>query len=204
MKIVSDFNFNLDKERVFKAIDCYKNSTIYDDVCIIYDELNAGLKNLVKPKGFYRIVKNNEDEKCSHTVYCLLTLGNEISEVIKGKFEQNEYLKAYLLDNMTDLLLFELSNQFYKHIKDSADKIEIGLSSRYSPGEKDIPLEYSQDLLRHLDLPLDYNIKLTSGFMINPPKSMLYYYKADKTITSNMIDHDCTKCNNVNCKMRSV
>ncbi|PAB60476.1 hypothetical protein [Anaeromicrobium sediminis] len=204
MKVFSDFNFTIDKKRVFNYIDCYEGRRIYKTISKMYEDFYEKLPSLITPKGFYNFVNNDDSKVPSHTLYCVITLGEKISEAIGEKYDDGEYIETLLLDAMADMVLFEYSNQFYKHLKKEASKMNLGLSSRNSPGERGIPMEYAEEILNKLAMPQEYNISLTSGFMVRPNKSMIYSYKCDTSYTSSKRDHDCSKCSNENCKMRSV
>lgn len=204
MIIFSDFVLFLDKKQVLNSIDCRESLPIYDEVSSIYDDFYSLLNSWIAPKGFYRFVKNSNPNGASHNVYCLLTLGQKISDIINDKFNKNEYLEGMLINSMSDFLLFEFSRQLYKHLKEEALLLGLGLSRKYSPGERDISMEYNREILNYLNIPEEFNISLTSGFMASPPKSMAYFYKADEALNSGEDDHDCSKCTKKDCKMKKV
>jgi hypothetical protein len=76
-------------------------------------------------------------------------------------------------------------------------------TSRYSPGEGSLGLEYQALILNELrrlgEIPADLN----DHYMISPEKSILYLIGAGKDICGGSIRHDCRRCDRLTCYFRS-
>ncbi|WP_432663831.1 ASKHA domain-containing protein [Wukongibacter baidiensis] len=208
MNIITDFDIEIDKDKVFQIIDCKKDSPVYDRVNNIYIKvLNKAMK-LIKPKGIFKLEKTTSNynyeimERYSHLVSCLVTLGEDIGLASSKDFENGDYLEGLLLDTISDQILFNISNQMREKIIDYTKEIGIGLTPRMSPGENGVPIEVQKDILLRLEGKEKLGVDITVGYMLNPVKSLAYFYGADKNISISLIDHDCSKCGRADCKFK--
>lgn len=209
MTIITDFDIKVDKDKVFQIIDCKKDSPVYDRVSNIYAEvLNKAIK-LVKPRAIFKLEKNISDceyevmQKCTYLIPCLVTLGEDIGIESSKDFENANYLEGLLLDTISDQMLFNVSSQLRGKIIDYTKELGIGLTPRISPGGKGVPMEIQKDILIRLAGKEKLGVDITQGYMLNPIKSLAYFYGADKDIPASLIDHDCSTCGRRDCKFRT-
>ncbi|NLZ72226.1 MAG: hypothetical protein GX905_00085, partial [Bacteroidales bacterium] len=117
MKILSDFNLKMDKDRILKTIQCSKDSPVYEEVSESYDQLKLQVESLVEPRAMIFFDENKEQkahpslEYCKYIVYVLMTLGEKISNKSGSLFAANDYLGGVLVDAMGDALLFQLGEE---------------------------------------------------------------------------------------------
>ncbi|MFD3158084.1 ASKHA domain-containing protein [Haloimpatiens sp. FM7330] len=210
MPMFTDFKINLRKQNILKAIDCYENSPAYDMTLDMYSDFENKINDWIDPVGVYTIINKNDYSipvlKCySSLICCFVTLGEKISNIVNNHFSNGEYLEAMLLDAMSDDILFQLSSQLFNKIYIDTSNNGLGLSTRYSPGDNNFSMEYQSFILENIKkketLPLD--VSLSESYMFTPLKSLGFIYGADKNIKKNKLDHDCSRCNNTNCKFRT-
>lgn len=208
MNIISDFTLILDKELILNAIDCYKDSDAYEEVCETYDKLTENLDNMLFPKAIFDFRErpeeyNMEDVKnCSHIIFCLITLGEKVTKEIDKYFNSGLYLEGMLLDTLSDFILDGCSTQLYKKICKDAEQRGFGLSCKLSPGNADFHISNQKYIIEKLNGREFLNIDVTDGFMIRPVKSVSFIFGADKSIDIPDSDHECSRCTSTICKMR--
>lgn len=209
MEIVRDFNIIVDKVSVLAAVASYYELSIYEQVDEIYFQLEQLALQTIKPSGCFTIDVMSDDlstdilKNCEFLVYCIFTIGDEISEIIEDLFAKNEFDKAIILDAISTSILFNLSKQLCDKVFLYAKERKLGLTCRIAPGDGEIDIGYQQDIvLKFIDNKnLDFDI--INGYMIKPYKTLTYLYGADSRIEINKEDHNCEKCLNTNCFMRN-
>ena len=209
MIILMDFVCNLDKKSVLNSIQCYETNPLYDEISGMYEQMLTQAKELSRPRAAYfvgeRLVQFNFSEvhNCSKIVYCLLTLGQEVSSKAGELFTDGLYLESVLLDAIADGLLFSYSGQLYETIKLDMQTQGLGLTRRLSPGEgKAIDLSFQKDILNLFQGENSLGVTITDGYMLNPVKSSAFFYGADENQAMSSVDHDCSHCDDGNCTRR--
>jgi len=85
MCIITEFNVQVNKDKVFDIIDCRKDSPVYEEAEKIYNKMLKKSYELVKSIAVFTIKKNefeykfNKGCKYSHSIPCLITIGEDIS-----------------------------------------------------------------------------------------------------------------------------
>lgn len=211
MKIVRNFLWYLQKDRVFRAMDCWEKGSVYDVLHAAYIKLEPILKELVEAEGGYYFIEKSEFpplekiDRCSKIACCFLTLGPKITEEISKLFYQGDYLEGMLLDVMADELIFNLSNQIYNHLSHDAQALGLGLTERIEPGEKHVQLKLQKDILSLFQAEgAALHLSLTEAYMLKPVKSMTYFYGSSKELPLRETDHSCKDCNKAVCKFRDA
>lgn len=210
MNIISDFKFELNKDRVIRAVQSYCEMPQYEELSKMYDDLVPILREYSQPIGAFKLDKKPADLKvdllknCKFTVYCLVTIGEECTNKIDELFEEGKFYEAILLDSMSSSYLFSISSQLYHRIYERAKNMTLGLTCKIAPGDGEIGLEYQSKIVNKLKNDAMHNIKMLNSCMIYPYKSMSYIYGADECIAFNEEDHCCSNCSNTFCSMRDV
>jgi uncharacterized 2Fe-2S/4Fe-4S cluster protein (DUF4445 family) len=210
MCIISEFKIQVSKEKVFEIIDCRKDSHIYKEAEMIYDKMLRRGQELAKPIATY-IIKRKEEfnsgyyKICehSHVILCLISLGEDISLHATENFEEGNYLEGLMLDTIADQMVFSLTEQLYLEIYENAKIMNLGLTKRMSPGDRNIPIEMQKEILFDVLANKDIDVGITDGYMLNPVKSLTYFYGADKDMSLARADHDCAECSQENCKFKN-
>lgn len=208
MNIVEKFEFRLDKDEVFRSIDLKKNSKAYSNISEVYNVLIDEINDLTKPIGIFyfenkpKIFKNIGIDHCNKIVYCIITIGYEISEKIEEYLKNGKYIEALLIDAMADELIREYSMQMQNIINIEAKNRNIGLTNKIYPGNNDFDITYQEYILDKLNAKEKLNLKITENYMIKPIKSVSYIYGSSKDIDIANYSHECLECSTLNCKKR--
>lgn len=206
--VISDFDIKIDKKRVLDTVQSYYEMPSPEVCDSKFYSLMESIYKLSKPKGlFLNYIKNGETDfeslrDCSHVVYCLVTIGEDIPKYTDYLLENGDFFEGLLLDAMSSEMLFELSNQFYLEIKNKMKKTGLGLTCKLSPGDGEIPITYQQKIFEKFDKNMIPEMYIFQGCMLYPTKSMSYLYGAGEKIQSRDNDHCCDVCTNQFCKMR--
>lgn len=210
MNTFMNFKFKMEKNHVLNVVNSYYKIDDFDSAGKIYDNLTGLLQNTVAPVGLYKMEKKPEIYNfepvgnCRYVVFCLITLGSEITEMIDELFGKGEFLEGIILDAMASTLLFEYNSQFYSHIYEWASGLNMGITCRIAPGDGEIPFEYQEDIVRRISIAKEYGITIIKGYVLNPAKSMSYIHGADEHIEKIKRAHDCKSCSSMNCFMREA
>lgn len=210
MVIIDNFNFILNKEHILNIIETYLLSGNKEDRSRIYDNLINTLRSNINPKGFFKIEDKPLEydfeplKEANKLAFCLITLGQQITEKIDYLFRKNSFVEAIILDAMASSLLFEFNSQMYDYLYNYFIKKGYGITCRIAPGDGEIPIEYQRDIVNRLEGIEKYNISLIKGYAIYPPKSMAYVHGAGENLNKEKHLHSCKECLNLNCNIRIV
>lgn len=202
---------SLNQQQLFQNMRITPELNNYNVFVKTYESLWKKLPNLVHIEGVFKLWKNtfgkeiHEDlAHTSHLVYCLVTLGKDISDQCTAYFAERDYVSGMMIDSIADLLLFNASNNLYTLVcKEISEKRGYGLTRRYSPDDRTISIVHQKtilDVFKEDDLSID--IGITEGYMYSPLKTLGYVYGADRDLQMTGVDHDCRYCSNINCEMR--
>lgn len=206
MKFVTDFIFKLDKLQVINSLSTYDQLVDKSELSRLYNSLLPVLYDTVHPSGIFNVEKSAffpAMGRYEYAVPCIITLGKSIGRKIDEYFSLRKLPQGIMLNAMSNSYLFDISSQLFEKIYIEASKLNLGLSPRLSPGSCELPMEYQKSILEILNNSRILDMTITENYMLNPIHSMTYIYGADKKISSNKIDHNCSKCQNrKSCIMR--
>lgn len=200
----------INKARVFKRLKIKEGTTAFVHCNEIFDALCSIAKSNMQMVNLYSVRDNSmhfdikELDDCQKIVLCFTSCNNKILDEIDALMEQEDYLEGYILNDIANEVLFNASRQMNLQIYNEIKSMGFNLTTQYSPGENNMCMEYQKDLLDALKEEIEIDAYLTDSYMINPEKSMLYVYGADKNIDDISIEHDCSKCSNKDCFFRIV
>ncbi|MCD8180067.1 MAG: ASKHA domain-containing protein [Firmicutes bacterium] len=189
---IEKFDIKINKESVLGTLGCFRESSVYDTVSEYFDELENEVYGLISP----RAVMAPDGMRA----YCLLTLGEKISEYSKAFFDNGEGMKGLLADAMADEYIFAMDNILAERIKYECAVEGYGVKKRLD-APKDIPLSQQEVILEKTGID---GVGLTSAFMFEPAKT--FGYIIEFTLDERMFNaqHNCEECGNFNCPRRSV
>lgn len=210
MKNIFNPRINIDKEAIYKRMKVSENSRIYDTINEIFDKcleraiskINFETMFLTKDNSLEFSIKEVND--CEKIVFCFASIGKEICHEINGDFENSNYLEGYLLNEISNEIIMQATNQMYTHIKSEMRSQGYNLTKRYSPGECSFEMKYQVKIMEELKKEFEIQASLTESFMINPEKSTLFLYGADKNIPELEVDFDCSTCKAVDCPYKRI
>lgn len=187
-------NIQLNKDAVLARMDGDKTKELTQQVGERYEELLPVFLDTISPEIRLEI------EKEEGYAYVLLTLGCEICERIPAEMRQGNVMDSLLLDAMADTYLFQMDNSLPEITKETFAHLKLGIARRLEPGV-DIPLEQQQKIWDEVKRSEDF-LSMTKGYMFEPVKTFGYILKLTEDEQVFAMQHDCSKCSNLHCKMR--
>lgn len=211
MFTVNNFNISVNRREVIKAINTYYDLSHYENLTHIYDDMYKLATDTIMPIGAFEIeeksasqmIKSITLQNCRYMIFCIFTLGDEITEIIDGLFAKNDFTKAIILDGISTSILFHLSKQMYNHIYEFSKGKCMGLTCRVAPGDGEIDINYQKNIVEKFEELKEIKFSSVSDCIIKPYKTLTYIYGADNNIKINREDHHCNSCSNKNCFMRN-
>lgn len=206
MNVISDFKFQLNKDKIISSVQSYCQLPPYEDLSKTYDNILPSVKKYSKPLGLFKIERKSDELKlislkdCKFVIYCAVTIGQNSVDKVDSLFKDGKFYEAILFDAIASHFLFDISNQLFTTICGKYNDINLGLTNKIVPGDGDIDLEYQSEIISRLQ---SNTISIVNNCMLYPSKSMSYIYGADESIAFNQYkDHSCITCSNIFCKMK--
>ena len=171
--ILEGLQIQIDKEEVFKMIDCYEDSPVYEEVAEEYDEILEDMRALLKPIGIIglgEITENIATEKYpagTRTIFAVLSVGNEIKEESTKYFHEGDYVRGMLIDAIADTALFSLDDAMMDTLQKFCRKHKVGIRKRLE-APHDISMEAQKVAWERLQLKERFHIDISEGFMYDP------------------------------------
>lgn len=184
----------LNKENIIERLEGNKTPMLKLDLGNQYEQLLPNFYQWIAPE--FRIQIEKEEKKA----YVLFSLGSRISEKIEEEMKQGNVMNALLLDAMADTYLFQMDAQAAELTKETFAELNLGVKQRLNPGAE-IPIEQQEKILEKTEKPQDF-IHLTKGYVLEPVKTYGYILQLTENKEIFKMQHDCSKCNNLQCKMR--
>lgn len=200
----------INKDNFYKKLHIIENTETYKSADFIYDELVEFLQNKININALYVIVESWDIANIEYEKFmlCFISIENEINDVVNEIMSNGEYLKGYLLNEMSIYALFNASNEMNEIIKNEAFKEGFILSKRYAAGDGEIKLEEQNKILEELKKHIFINAFVNREHVIIPEKSLLYFYGLKKKeLLKEDFNYDCNECNNctkLNCQYREI
>ena len=222
MDIRTDFDLNIEEDEIIRLLG-YKGSDPGEEVLGSVREEIKNCNDYIKPKIWskkiyiksiekHRIVLENsivlEGEfiasklkNCSYIIVLVSTIGSGIDNVIQGAFDNDDYLKAMLLDNIGITALGYINKVFWNGLLDNLKDTNIGITQKLSPGDTAwLVSEQNKIFSCFMEDKLDVEL-LDSNLMI-PLKSTSAVFGFGQGIGITRLDHICSECNMQSCSYR--
>ena len=206
--VITDFKINIKQQKVYDVVGTYYDIPQDLKTDRSFERIYERAKSIINPKGIYlrRDKQGLYDletiDGCSHVYYCMVTLGQTVTDEVDWLFAQDRFPEALIIDEISNEILFDMSSQLYDTIRSSAVKDGLGLTCRLSPGDGELPITFQKDIFEGFDKEQVNGMYIFQGCMIYPVKSMAYIYGADSSIVSSEGEHMCSQCANLYCKRR--
>lgn len=196
-------------EAVLKKLNCDADSHLYEDFLEELSEIRVQAENFISPKGSFAFGTLPEELATkkfpagSPLACVILTLGNEISDYCTGFFKEGDCVKGMLADSFADTYLFELEKSWTSQLIEACRKRNFGIERRLEiPG--DLPMEAQKFAYETIGEEELAGLTLTSGYMLVPVKSICLIFLLSEGKSEYHTEHDCRRCSNLSCNMRSV
>jgi len=189
---VKNFKIEIDEEKILRLIGYKKKSPkVNDSTKNLIAEEKKKLDYLLHPVSIHTILSYEETNK--HPIFknaekialCICTIGPELEEKIKELMNNNEMLRALILDAFGSEAVEEVAIQSDKLLAEKARKMNSWPSKRFSPGYGKWDIKEQQFVFQALPSQ-DIGVRLTESYMMIPQKSISFrinFYKNKKLST---------------------
>lgn len=199
----------IELKSTLKAMDCYENSPVYEEVVEEYQEIYEEMLSLAEPVGILGFGKlsaqsaTDEYPEGTPVIYAVTSIGDGIKQCSTKAFEEGDYVKGMLCDAMADDALFSLEGRMMEVLKEVCREHKVGILKRLE-APHDISMTSQRDAWECLELKKRFGIDISSGFMLDPVKTSCQVFILTEDEGTFKAQHDCRKCPNVNCKLRNI
>lgn len=207
MVCVADTIFKLNEERLYQRlrINEYRENDLYVKRRI--SDLVQIAEKDTELKAYYYIDNNMKTgiqmvDQCQNKVICLCYISQKILNVMVKMTEKEEYLEAYLLNEILNEVLFCACDQMNEEIFIKMKKKGMFLTRQIAPGDNGISLKMQKTLYDLFPKELDYGVKINESCVLIPEKTLLYAFGADKNNPEICVKHDCKYCKNKECNFK--
>ncbi len=169
----------------------YRNINIIDEGVEI-----EGTNLILYGKDIKNLLK-----ECKKCALMAVTLGNEIERKTQ-LYERTNLTKALILDACANTVVEEICDKVEGKIREEAEKENMSITYRYSPGYGDLPIETQRSFLRTVNAEKIIGLTVSASNILLPRKSVTAIIGiSDKKIEKKK--RDCSICNNrENCSFR--
>lgn len=199
----------LNKESVMKAMECYEDSPVYEEVMQEYDEIDEEMLALAEPVGVLGVgtmpkeIATKAYKEGTPIIYAVISIGDGIKQCSTKGFQEGDYVRGMLCDAIADEALFSLEDRMMEKLREVCSEHHVGILRRLE-APHDISMETQRKAWKYLELKKRFDIDISSGYMFDPVKTscQVFILTEDETVFKGQ--HDCRKCPNVKCKKRNI
>lgn len=185
-------NLKIDRDEVLRYLG-YHGQVINEDMMNLIDECRKEVVHIISPRFTYSyrdveesqegvkvegtnlILKGNDIKKhLKNSTECALmavTLGNEIEKKTR-QYERINLTKGIILDACATTAVEEVCDMVENEIKEYAEKKNMSITFRYSPGYGDLPLDIQGSFLNILDAQKKIGLTASENHLLFPRKSV--------------------------------
>ena len=174
----------LNKQEILYYLS-WSGQMLDDTVQIQMDRCIQTILKTSHPKLFYQIYRKEEMEvfsfkgkdianlleNCDFVVLFGATIGNEIERLLLQK-EVSNMSDALIMDACASCAIENVCDNFEADLRATYEKQGLYVSSRYSPGYGDFPLESQVQFFHALNLTRQIGVVLTDAYIMTPRKSV--------------------------------
>lgn len=207
--LLNDFKLTLNHDVIFRLLDCYPESPVYDEMNQIYEELLPEVLSLASPKGVLAFSRVRIDfatkvlPEGSDVLFLVVTVGRELSSLSNKYFQQGDYPRGMMADAMADGCVFSMEDTALPAIREECGKRHIGIRHRYE-APVDLPMRMQKIAFEETKADINLGLGITSGYMLDPVKSNCQVFGITDDETMFQLEHDCRKCPRTDCPVRTA
>lgn len=207
--IKTNFNVNFNPETVMSFINCSKDSPVYDEMLAEFSDLAKDYINKIKPIALMEFgkipkeISNKDIKEGSKALFCIVSVGNELSEASTQAFKKGDCVAGLLLDAMADDALFQADAQIKEDVIQICKDKNLGIKKRLE-APNDIAMESQKTVWEITDAFNHAGIHIKESLMFDPVKTLCEIYIVDAFCEEYNTDHDCTNCTLYNCPLRNI
>ncbi len=198
-------NLKINKNKVYKNLQINYENPSYLKAESIFESLSEIARKSIESTTMFCVKKNifnfkeNNLEECDRIILCCTTLGLNIEKEINGLIIKNQAFEAFILDGISNEVLFNMASQANIQLKKDFYDCGFGITRNYFAGESDIDIKYQKTIFDYFMKEKNIDLRLTETCMLSPQKSMLYIIGINKGESTQRLENICSKCNVKNC-----
>ncbi|WP_346884136.1 methionine synthase [Clostridium sp. UBA4395] len=215
--------FLQNKDEVLRYLG-YKNQVLDKVTIALIDELMDEMRSLIKARYIYKFfnIRKEKDKICifnsnfsiaggdirkhlDKSEVCILmaaTLGNSVDAKIRY-YEKISMTKALILDACATTAIEELCDRICEELEEVVQNENNTLTSRYSPGYGDLPIDIQKKFLAMLSAEKSIGLTASSNSILIPRKSVTAIVGVVKRENNSIKKISCLQCNKYsNCMFR--
>ncbi len=215
--------FLQNKDEVLRYLG-YKNQVLDKVTNDLIDESMDEMRSLIKARYVYKFfnIRKEKDRICilnsnfsiagddirkhlDKSEVCILmatTLGNSVDEKIRY-YEKISMTKALILDACATTAIEELCDRICEEVEEVVQNENNTLTSRYSPGYGDLPIDIQKKFLTMLSAEKSIGLTASSNSILIPRKSVTAIVGVVKRGNNCIKKISCLQCNKYsNCMFR--
>lgn len=207
--VLDQLQVNMELDPVMHALDCAKDSPVYEEFQEEYESIYQEMLALAEPVGILGIgilsqaTKTEEYPAGTKVIYAVLSIGDGIKQCSTKAFQEGDYVRGMLCDAMADSALFSLENSMLEKLREICAEHGVGVLKRLE-APHDISMEIQKEAWEYLNLKERFGIDISCGYMFDPVKTSCQIFVLTEKTDVFKAQHDCRKCSNVKCKMRNI
>lgn len=218
----------LNKQEVLRYLGYKRKQPLTPEVDAIIHEMMEEVQRVSNPRYDYKIfpIAVHEEEqtievvgtklvftsksafnhlkKAQKVMLLACTLGIEIERQIRI-YEVTDMTRAMVLDSCCTEYIEKICDLAECDIQETADKEQLTLNRRFSPGYGDLPLTIQPDFLQVLEADRKLGINLSETLLMIPRKSVTAFaglFADEKEARPRRKRPDCLDCQAVDCQYR--
>ncbi|WP_346916407.1 methionine synthase [Clostridium sp.] len=211
------------KDEVLRYLG-YRNQILDKVTNDLIEELMDEMRSLIKVRytyKFFNIMREEDKIYLSNSNFCLtgedikkhldksevcalmaVTLGNSVDAKIRY-YEKISMTKAVVLDACATTAIEELCDILCEELKEDVQKENKTLTSRYSPGYGDLPIDIQKKFLTMLSAEKSIGLTASSNSILIPRKSVTAIVGVVEWGNNSIKKTGCLDCNKYsNCMYR--
>lgn len=200
---------SIDRDMVFRMLDCKGDSPAYEDMAECYDRLLPEVMR--RAQGCYifgagELAKADSTERYpagTKVVYVISTVGKSLSSLETELFEKEDYVGGMMADAMADACLFGLEEQWQAAVRCYCAEQGWGIEARLE-APTDLPMTVQKSALECLGAERELGMQISSGYMFYPVKSACQVLVISEDRERFHAQHDCRNCPQKDCRVRDV
>lgn len=206
---LEDFHPQIEKETVFRLINCYPDSPVYEDMEDSFQEMQEEMLRLCHPVGVMakgRIPASldpRKEGKEREAIFVLVTVGQEISDYSTRAFQKGDCVEGMLADAMADAALFSLEEDIQKALRKACADWHLGILKRLE-APQDMSMEVQKEVLSQTGAGELLGMELSEGYMFRPLKTSCQIYLTTAEEGIFRAQHNCRSCPNLTCGLRHI
>lgn len=207
--VLNKLKVNIELEQVMHALDCSKDSPVYEEFLDEYEAIYEEMLALVKPVGVLGVgtlseaTASEEYPAGTKVIYAVTSIGDGMKQCSTLGFQQGDYVRGMLCDAMADSALFSLEGSMLEQLREVCAEHGVGILKRLE-APHDISMEVQREAWEYLQLKERFGIDLSCGYMFDPVKTSCQVFILTDKQDVFKAQHDCRKCSNIHCKFRNI